>query len=809
MKRDVLTRSMRGFQLVRLQLVRWLTCAIVLVHAVSSNAVRADDLAAIQQRGTLIWGGDQEGGGPYIYPDASDPTKVVGFEVDLAELIAQHIGVKAQFAQGQWDKLPSQLDRGDLDLVINGYEWSPQCAERYGTSIPYYIYELQLLGRRGDVTLQSWADVAKPPDGRRKRIGVLGGSAAYDYLQENYGDKVDIVLFDGVVEAIRGTELGTDGLDANLQDLPAWTFLAKDYPGIATIDQPVGRGYYVVLTKKADTQLLAAVNNAILTALEDGRMRRLLAKYGVWNATQARWGLEVDSNHSFVGDAFSNSTGGVPEPIAFESLHGWSVIRQRGWLLVQAAGMTVLLSVCSMPLAILIGLIAAIAKMYGPRIGTFLASTYIEIVRGTPLVLQLYVIFFLLPEVGVSIPAFWAAVLGLAINYSAYEAEIYRAGLQSIPRGQLEAAAALGMSQRMTLWRVVIPQATRLVIPPMTNDFIALFKDTAVCSVITVVELSKQYYIHAQHGRDHRTRVVNGGPVYGDELSVVDSGATLGAPSGWRTQMIEIRELSKAFGETAVLRSVSMSVAKGEVCVLLGPSGGGKSTLLRAINGLETFDSGTIQVDKIELHSQPGRQRDQAIAAIRKRVGMVFQQFNLFPHRTALQNVIEGPVYVLKQNRDKAVAIARQLLDRVGLADKENARPAALSGGQQQRVAIARALAMNPEAILFDEPTSALDPKTTGEVIAVMRDLAADHQTMIVVTHAMGFAQRGASDPCLACRENCRVGDAATDFRQPPTGGYARFLGPDTRRRLNAFIRRGTAILGRHMPGRDCPPYSE
>ena len=160
--------------------------------------------------------------------------------------------------------------------------------------------------------------------------------------------------------------------------------------------------------------------------------------------------------------------------------------------------MTVALSVTAMPLAVSLGLCLALLRMYGPWCCGKPATWYIELVRGTPLVLQLYVIFFLLPEIGISINAFGAAVLGLAINYSAYEAEIYRAGLQAIPRGQMEAALALGMSRWLALKRIIIPQATRLVIPPVTNDFIALFKDTAVCSVITVVELSKQYYIQAR-----------------------------------------------------------------------------------------------------------------------------------------------------------------------------------------------------------------------------------------------------------------------------------------------------------------------
>lgn len=206
--------------------------------------------------------------------------------------------------------------------------------------------------------------------------------------------------------------------------------------------------------------------------------------------------------------------------------------------------------------------------------------------------------------------------------------------------------------------------------------------------------------------------------------------------------MIELCDVKKRFGSLEILRGISLKVTKGEVCVLLGPSGSGKSTLLRTINGLESFDEGRIVVDGIELLPANDPNREQALSQIRRRIGMVFQQFHLFPHRTALENVTEGPIYVLKQPREQAIATARKLLDRVGLGEKHHARPAHLSGGQQQRVAIARTLAMNPTAILFDEPTSALDPRMTAEVTSVMADLAADGQTMIVVTHAMGFARR-------------------------------------------------------------------
>jgi ABC-type polar amino acid transport system ATPase subunit len=205
--------------------------------------------------------------------------------------------------------------------------------------------------------------------------------------------------------------------------------------------------------------------------------------------------------------------------------------------------------------------------------------------------------------------------------------------------------------------------------------------------------------------------------------------------------MISITDLWKSFGTTPVLRGVSLEVTAGQVSVLLGGSGSGKSTLLRMINGLETFDKGSVTVNGTALPGTAGPERDAALLKIRRNVGMVFQKFHLFPHLTVLQNVIEAPVHVLKMSVPEATAVARQLLDRVGMGFKADAMPASLSGGQQQRVAIARTLAMSPEAILFDEPTSALDPKSTAEVLDVMRDLARAGQGMIVVTHSIPFAR--------------------------------------------------------------------
>jgi len=208
--------------------------------------------------------------------------------------------------------------------------------------------------------------------------------------------------------------------------------------------------------------------------------------------------------------------------------------------------------------------------------------------------------------------------------------------------------------------------------------------------------------------------------------------------------MIEIKGIHKRYGNVPVLEGIDLQVKSGEVVCLIGPSGSGKSTLLRCINGLESYDQGDVLISNERVDRNA-----RSIHDIRSRVAMVFQRFNLFPHRTALENVMEGPIYVKKENPQAARRNAEALMEKVGLSRRMNAYPDELSGGQQQRVAIARALAMNPQAILFDEPTSALDPELVGEVLAVMRNLANEGMTMIVVTHEMAFARDVADKVCF------------------------------------------------------------
>jgi len=247
--------------------------------------------------------------------------------------------------------------------------------------------------------------------------------------------------------------------------------------------------------------------------------------------------------------------------------------------------------------------------------------------------------------------------------------------------------------------------------------------------------------------------------------------------------MIRVRNLHKRFGKLHVLRGIDLDVARGEVLVIIGPSGSGKSTLLKCLNFLEEYDEGEVYFEDVLVGYQETsnghrvRDREPSVSKIRAQIGMVFQNFNLFPHKTVLQNVIEGPLIVRRQDRESAVRFGSDLLRKVGLEDKTHVYPSKLSGGQQQRAAIARALAMQPKAMMFDEPTSALDPELVGEVLEVMKKLAAEGMTMVVVTHEMGFA-REMADRVLMMDEGVivEVGPPDQIFRNPEQSRTVAFL---------------------------------
>jgi polar amino acid transport system substrate-binding protein len=454
--------------------------AAALLSFLGNTAQAADALDKIHQRGTLIWGADQEGGGPYVYPDPNNPEKLIGFEVELADMLAAELGVKAKFYQGQWEELPQMLGN-QIDLALNGFERTPARLRDYLCTRPYYAFGLQLMAQR-DGPLKSWKQLkSAKPDGGAWRIGVLGGSEAESYLTELHdqdGYQIEVISYSGNTDPMEHVQTGV--LDATVADDCVANFYIDRFPKLNLIEWPAQGGYYVGLVAQDQSQLQAALNDALGKIIADGRLKAL---YDRW---------DLDGRYQML------MLRGAGEAPPAEAISFGQVLLRNLPMLLEAAAMTVFLSVVSFPLAIAIGILVAIGRLYGPKIIAKPLGLYVEVLRGTPLMLQLFVIFFLLPKIGLALPAIIAAIAGLAINYSAYESEIYRAGLQAIPRGQMEAALALGMTNSQAINRIILPQAFRIVIPPVTNDFIALFKDTSVCSVITIVELTKRYSILAQ-----------------------------------------------------------------------------------------------------------------------------------------------------------------------------------------------------------------------------------------------------------------------------------------------------------------------
>ncbi|KAA0693353.1 ATP-binding cassette domain-containing protein [Neorhizobium sp. P12A] len=399
-------------------------------------------------------------------------------------------------------------------------------------------------------------------------------------------------------------------------------------------------------------------------------------------------------------------------------------------------------------------------------------------------------VFFNYPTTQLLTP-FAAAFLGLTLNQSAFFAEIVRGGILSVDQGQFEAAAALGLPRRRQAFRIVLPQAMRSILPTGFNEIIGLAKSTSMVYVLALPELFYtvqviyrrnlevipllmvatvwylvimtvlsivQHYIerHFAKGalRNPRPlpfqaffRRLSASAIAG--IAPDDRVGTTGfedAAAFRAGGVVRIHGISKSFGSLKVLDDIDLDLPGGSVTAILGPSGSGKSTLLRAINHLERVDSGFISVDgDLVGYEQKAdtlyELKEKDILKRRADIGMVFQNFNLFPHLTVLENLIEAPIQVRGLSREDAVRLAQELLDRVGLSEKINAYPRQLSGGQQQRVAIARALALRPKVLLFDEPTSALDPELVGEVLDVIKELARTGTTLVIVTHEIGFAR--------------------------------------------------------------------
>lgn len=445
------------------------------------------------------------------------------------------------------------------------------------------------------------------------------------------------------------------------------------------------------------------------------------------------------------------------------------ITEDRYLLIIDGIIATLTISICAAILGTLMGFGICLMKLCKKKWVTILANIYIRLFQGTPMLVVLMIFYYIIFN-SWNISAITVAILAFGMNFAAYVSEMMRTGVEAVDKGQTEAALAIGFSKQKTFMKIVFPQAAKHFLPIYKGEFISLVKMTSIVGYISIQDLTKMsdiirsrtyeaffpliataiiYFIlsyiltllitKVQYNIDpvNRKRELKG--VDTERKNIGTSGekeATGDSKDGKSEQMIEIQNLKKVYPNVTPLKDVNTSIQRGEVISIIGPSGTGKSTLLRCINMLETPTAGKIMIDGEEITS-----KNCNIYQVRQKMGMVFQSFNLFNHLMIIENVMIGPMELLKEDKQKAYDRAIELLRMVGLSEKAFSYPDELSGGQKQRVAIARTVAMNPDIILFDEPTSALDPTMVGEVLSVIKTLAQQGLTMMIVTHEMKFAK--------------------------------------------------------------------
>lgn len=440
----------------------------------------------------LTWGSDSQGGAPYVFQDPTDPNRLTGFEVELATMLGERLGRQARPVQGQWDRLLELLARGDFELVINGIEVADEKKRVALLSRPYFVAAEVVTIRKGSSGPRTLAELAG------KKVGTLPGSMA-ERIAQHAG--ADVRTYDGGQAEIYD-DLKAGRLDAVLLDEPVAHYYADIEPSFESVHGDFGVVEYAIAVRLGDDALLAQVNGALEAMQRDGSLRALYERWGLWTPETAK----------LFGDGDLTAHGA---PIEFERWRAavgalpslWERITTRYPtmlpLFLTGAGLTLAVCLCAMAIAVALGISLAIGRRFGPKPVQWLCIAYIEFFRGTPLLIQLTMVYFGLPELGVKLDPFLAGVIALGLNYAAAEAENYRAGLESVPRGQEEAAAVMGLSRWQTLRFVIGPQAIRISIPPMTNDFIALLKDSSLVSVVTLTELTKTYTSLANSTRDH------------------------------------------------------------------------------------------------------------------------------------------------------------------------------------------------------------------------------------------------------------------------------------------------------------------
>ena len=439
----------------------------------------------------LRWGGDAEGGAPFVEADPSDPAKLRGFDVEIVDIVARGLGRSPQFTQVAWASIEQSVARGDFDLGVSGLEDRPELRARFAVSLPYFEFREVLAVRVADrERYRTLADLTG------KRVATLGSTMAYRLLLEaqtqrgvvpvSYDDDVHPYsdLVDGRVDAVLLDHVIAERALERLRRVTGRT--ADPFVIQPTV---VARGAYVAVFAAERAVLRDSVDAVLAARLRDGTLAAIFKRWGVWDDQQATYQQRLLARLDSGAPAAAGDASGA-RPVTATTIAAYLPA------LLRAAAITLGLSVAAMVLAVLVGGAIAAGRVYGSAVTRAMLGAYVEVVRGTPVLLQLFVLYYGLSAV-VRLPAMLAAIIGLGLNYAAYESEIYRSALQAIPRMQLEAARTLGLSEWQVFRLVRGPQAFRLALAPMTNDFVALLKDSSLVSVITVVELTKQTAIYA------------------------------------------------------------------------------------------------------------------------------------------------------------------------------------------------------------------------------------------------------------------------------------------------------------------------
>ncbi|HOK90775.1 MAG TPA: ABC transporter substrate-binding protein/permease [Candidatus Hydrogenedentes bacterium] len=452
------------------------------------------DVQTVQASSDILrYGVDLEGGLPYFLDSWDGSGKLIGFEQEIIEEICRRLNRKPVPVQINWDKLIPGLERGLYDMACEGQEITPEHEEVVQFTVPYYVTGLQLCTHERHADINSLADVAG------KRVGVLKASFSYDLLAEM--GNVDIATYDTEVNGF--DDLINGRLDAVLFDQPVALYYGKprESEGIRFIDEEIGAVKYGFVIDTRQPDLLEKVNAILLDMRASGQLRAILERWGLWNAQTAREFGDPDVTPR-AEPVMLNAWVEHSRPITglrarFDRYVSFLPMMVRGALL------TMEVSILAMLLAVALGFVLATIRVYAPWPLAMLSVLYIEIIRGTPVLIQLYFIFYGLPAIGIKLSPFIAGVVGLGLNYAAYEAENYRAGFAGVPHTQMEAALSLGMTRWQAIRHVIAPQAFRIVLPPVTNDFISLLKDSSLVSVITLVELTKTYGLLATKYYDY------------------------------------------------------------------------------------------------------------------------------------------------------------------------------------------------------------------------------------------------------------------------------------------------------------------